>query len=350
MKIPMRRWILFAALAAMMGLVAFDFIRDETATSIGTGQTPNASSAPEKAIGAGGEPTLPGRTFLGESRTGLFASHSWQPPAPKSSAVLAPVAPAAPPMPYRFAGKLVQGGQHSVLLAKGDRVFPIKQGETLDGEYRVEAIEESQITLIYMPLGKKEVIPFVSSLWQAGAVAQARTAPAQSAAQLNSAVAAPGPTSGAMPGVAAPALATADPGRENLPAHFLWQGPPQVKRGTQFSVALRVSSAQPVGASPMQIKVNPALLATISVKPGRYFEDGKRSFNYRVDPGGSIFVAASSPNLAPAGDAELLVLTLMPLQAAPAAELAIASLSLHGPAGRVIPFDYPAAFRTAITH
>ena len=100
----------------------------------------------------------------------------------------------------------------------------------------------------------------------------------------------------------------------------------------------------------MQFKVNPALLATISVKPGRYFEDGKRSFNYRVDPGGSIFVAASGPNLAPAGDAELLVLTLMPLQAAPAAELAIASLSLHGPTGRVIPFDYPAAFRTAITH
>ena len=354
----MKRLVLFAALAGTVGLVIFEFLRDERAADVSSRPATGVTSAHTKGLGSslagsGGDPgllTLPERSPLGESRTGLFSSHSWQPPALKSSAVL-PSAPVAPSMPYRYAGKLVRNGQLSVLLSKGDTVFPIKEGDTLDGGYRVEAIGESQITLIYLPLGKKEVIPVFSLLWPAGAVAQARTAPAPVAPQMNPAVATSGPAGSAAPGALAqsPPVVTTDPGRENLPAQLLWQGPQQVKLGTQFSVALRVTSAQPVRASPMQIRVNPALFETVSVKPGRFFEDRQRDFNYRIDPGGSIFVAASNPIAATAADAELIVLTLKPLKAAPTAELAIASLSLHGSAGRVIPFDYPAAFRTAIT-
>ncbi len=67
-------------------------------------------------------------------------------------------------MPYRYAGKLVQGGRESVLLAKGDMVFPIDEGETLDGAYRVESIGETQVTLTYLPLAREERIPVDSSL------------------------------------------------------------------------------------------------------------------------------------------------------------------------------------------
>jgi len=67
-------------------------------------------------------------------------------------------------MPYRYAGKLVQGRQQSVLLANGDRVFPINEGETLDGAYRVESIGETQVTLMYLPLAHEERIPVSSSL------------------------------------------------------------------------------------------------------------------------------------------------------------------------------------------
>ncbi len=141
-----------------------------------------------------------------------------------------------------------------------------------------------------------------------------------------------------------------DERNQNKPAQLFWQGPQQVKLGTQFEVALHVTSEQPVRASPMQIKMNSAVFETVSVKPGRFFDDREQSFNYRIDPGGTIFVGASSAKPAPAADAEFVVLTLKPLKAAPAAELAIASLSLHGAAGRVIPFDLPAIFRTAITN
>jgi hypothetical protein len=357
----MRRLVLFAALAGTLGLVIFDFIRDERATSTATRRAPDMRSADIKRqgpslSGAGTDSdlsALPERSPLGESRTGLFSSHSWQPPALKSAAVIAaaPDAPSAPAMPYRFAGTLVQDGKLQVLLAKGDAVIPVQQGETIDGGYRVESIGEDQITLIYLPLGKKEVIPFFSLLWPAGAVAQARTVPAQVAPQMNPAVATSGPAGGATPGALAqsPPVVTADPGRENKPAQLLWYGPNEVKLGTQFSVALRVTSSQPVRASPMQIRVNPALLETVAVKPGRFFSEGDRNFSYRVNPDGSIFVGATSQNPVPATDAEFVVLTFKPLKTAPTAELSIASLNLQGPAGRVIAFDPLVGFKTAIS-
>ena len=99
----------------------------------------------------------------------------------------------------------------------------------------------------------------------------------------------------------------------------------------------------------MQIRVNPALLETVAVKPGRFFSEGDRNFSYRVNPDGSIFVWATSQNPTPATDAEFLLLTFMPLKTAPAAELSIASLNLQGPAGRVIAFDPLVGFKTAIS-
>jgi hypothetical protein len=253
-------------------------------------------------------------------------------------------------MPYRFAGTLVQEGKLQVLLANGDTVIPVQQGETIDGGYRVELIGEDQITLIYLPLGKKQIIPFFSLLLPAGAVAQAPTAAAQVASQINSAVATSGPAGGVTPGAPAQTtVVTADPGRENKLAQLLWDGPNEVKLGTHFSVALRVTSSQPVRALPMQIRVDPALLETVAVKPGRFFSEGDRNFTYRISPDGSIFVGATSQNPTPAADAEFVVLTFKPLQAAPAAELSIASLNLQGPAGRPIAFGQPEAFRTAIS-
>lgn len=361
MTTRMRRLVLFAALAGTLGLVIFDFIRDERATSVSTRPAPEARGADAKGqspslSATGGDPrllTLPERSPLGESRTGLFSSHSWQPPAPKSAAVIAasPVAPSVPAMPYRFAGTLVQDGKLQVLLAKGDAIISVQEGETIDGGYRVESIGEDQITLIYLPLGNKAVIPFFSLLWPAGAVAQAQTVPAQLASRMNPAAATSGPAGGAASGAPAQTtvVVTADPDRENAPAQLLWQGPQQVRVGTQFSVALRLTSSQPVRAAPMQIRVNPALLETVAVKPGRFFSEGDRNFSYRVSPDGLIFVGATNRNPAPATDAEFVVLTFKPLKTAPAAELSIASLNLQGSAGRAIAFDPLVAFKTAIT-
>jgi hypothetical protein len=90
-------------------------------------------------------------------------------------------------MPYRYAGKLVQGGQQSVLLAKGDMLFPVNEGETLDGAYRVESIGETQVTLIYLPLAHEERIPVDSSLPVAASATRLETAAAAGGGQPASA-------------------------------------------------------------------------------------------------------------------------------------------------------------------
>ena len=223
-----------------------------------------------------------------------------------------------------------------IFLAKGDSIVPISLGQTLVGGYRLDTIDERQITLTYLPLEQKQVIPIPTSVSFAGA--RLPTAVDHAASRV-----------GAVSGNAIGAGPVLDERRQNPSAQLLWHGPRQVKLGTQFTVTLRVTSAQPVRAAPMQISVDPALLQTIAVKPGRFFGEGDRNFTYRHDPGGSIFIGASSNDPVRAADAEFVVLTLKPLKLAPAAELSVASLSLHGPAGQVIAFDPLVAFKTAIT-
>jgi hypothetical protein len=345
LAIAMRR-ILFVILAGLIALVVFDFPRDDASSNNASPILAMSGGRSESAdlTRGGASPQRLGqfvfrkRTPIGEAQGPLFGSHVWQ-PLPLSTAAVAAPPPVAPPMPYKFAGASVYNGQLQVFLAKGDSIIPVGLGETIEGGYRVEAIDERQITLMYLPLEQHQVIPISTSLSFAGV--RVATAGDNTASRANAA-------SGHVVGDGR--VLVLDERNQNKPAQLLWQGPQQVKLGTQFTVALYITSAQPVRASPMQIKVNSALFETVSVKPGRYFDDRERSFNYRIDPGGAIFVGASSLQPAPAADAEFVVLTLKPLKPALAAELAIASLSLHGAAGRVIPFDLPATFRTAITH
>jgi hypothetical protein len=357
MRASVRKVILFAALAGTVALVVLDFGEDKptrgnprAGAKPGGGSEAGASSQGAAPAGNAGRFELPDRRPLGEPRTDLFGS----PPPPRTSAVVAagpPPAPVAPANPYKFAGRLVRDGRAEFFLSRGDSVLAVRQGETIEGGYRVEAIGEEQITLMYLPLGKKETIPVYSSLPPAVAGAQARPAPAQAASLAKPVPVPPQPVAGAAPAAqdSAAIVITVDLGGENKPARLLWHGPDRVKLGTQFTVALHVTSAQPVRASPMQIKVNPALFETVAVKPGGFFAQGDRNFTYRIDPDGSIFIGASNRNPVPAEAAEFVVLTLRPLKPAPAAELSVASLSLHGPAGKVIAFDPLVAFKTAIT-
>jgi len=314
MRAGTRKAILFAALAAVVAYVAFDsgegglWTRSGPLDAAKRDAVKDGDSGAEGAEKRAGRFALPDRVPLGEPRAALFGTQSWQPLAPKVGA--APAAPAVPAMPYRFAGKLLQEGRLQIFLAKGDEVVPIRQGETLDGAYRVESIGEAQITLLYLPLKRKETIPVSSSLPLAAAPKPQNTATA---------------------------------------AQLLWEGPQSVKLGKQFSVALRVTSAQPVYASPMQFRFDPKLLETVAVKPGRFFSQDERDFSYRVNAEGSIFIGASKRSHTLADDAEFLVLTFKPLKPAPVAELSIASMNLQGPAGRAITFDSPAVFRTVIS-
>lgn len=357
-----RKVVLFAILSGVGAYVAFDSVEDWSPAQKKAAVPARLETAKQTAAGAQGTApeaggrrwVLPERTPLGEPRAELFGPHSWQPPVPRiASAPPAPSVPSVPPMPYRYAGKLVQGDRLSVLLSKGDTVFPIQQGETLDGAYRVESIGETQITLIYLPLRHKVSIPVVSSLPIAASAPRSDPAAAAGGGQTASAAAVPareGTPTGTTLTSASPAGSPSVEGTlkaDSGPARLLWEGPQQVKLGTRFEVALRVTSGQPLHASPMQLRFDPAYLEFVSAKPGKYFQD--RNFSYRVNPDGLVFVGASNPSPAPASNAELFVLTFRPVKPAPVTELSVASLNLQGPAGRPIAFSQLQVFKTAIS-
>jgi len=283
---------------------------------------PEAARVPSRESGEASAPgplaALPERETMGKRRGEAFAARSWTPPpsrAPTAAPVAAPV-PVPPPVPYRVAGQVVRGDGAHVVLAKGDAVLAVREGDTLDGGYRVESIAEDRVTLHYLPLDVRHNLAVVSTL---GLDARpARTA------------------------LTAPEAGAAPAGR---PAQLRWEGPKEVRAGDTFNVALKVTSTQPVRASPLQLGFDAKLLEPVDVRAGGFFADGM--FSYRVNRAGSIFVGASGKG-AVATDAEILVVTFRPIRSGATAELTVSSLLLQGAAGRAIAHDRPAAFRTTI--
>jgi hypothetical protein len=261
---------------------------------------------------------LPSRDAIGKPRGELFGFRSWAPSRPvvRAGPAAAPAAPMPPPMPYRIAGQVVHDGTARVVLARDDRVLTVREGEMLDDNYRVESIKADGVTLVYLPLGVREQLPVTAALkLDTPAVATASAAPETSSAAGGS-----------------------------RPAQLRWEGPERVQAGNNFNVALKLTSDQPVRASPLQLSFDAKLLEAVAVRPGGFFSDG--SFTYRVNPGGSIFVGASGTGGA-AADAEFLIVTFRPIRSG-AAELKLSSLVLQGATGRAIAHEAPAAFRTAI--
>ncbi|MEI7465125.1 MAG: hypothetical protein WCJ87_07260 [Burkholderiales bacterium] len=95
------------------------------------------------------------------TQASLFGAVSWQPPAAKVVAE-PPPAPVAPPFPYAYMGGLSEDGVRTTFFTQGDRVLPVKAGDTIDAVYRVEQMNEKHMTLTYLPLNQSMTITFRS--------------------------------------------------------------------------------------------------------------------------------------------------------------------------------------------
>ena len=316
MRVRMRKFLLFGSAAAVVGYLMLDQPATKPGLAIAQSERPAPKAAPAERL------DLPERRGLSRTQGELFAAPP--PPAPKPVAKkaqpAAPVAaaPVAPPVPYRFAGKVVTGTEEEILVAKGDLVLPVKVGDTLDGMYRIESISAERIELVYVPLGTRERIAVSSAL-------DAEPAPS--------------------PVAAAPTPPAASGATSAGPAQLRWDGPERVAAGESFTVVLRVSTSEPLRAAPMQLRFAPDVVQPVTVKPGKFF--GQGTFSYRVNPAGWIFVGASSSAAAAGNDAELVIVTFKPIKSG-TAELSMGALSLQGASGRAIAHEQPVAFRTAI--
>ena len=59
--------------------------------------------------------------------------------------------PATPPFPYTYIGGWLEDGVRSAFLTRGDRVLWLRAGDTVDGRWRVDAIDTAVLRLTYLP-------------------------------------------------------------------------------------------------------------------------------------------------------------------------------------------------------
>jgi hypothetical protein len=90
----------------------------------------------------------------------VFTSKTWYvpPPPPPPTPPPPPPPPTAPPLPFTYLGQLQDGGKSEIFLVKDDRVLTVKQGDIVEGNYRVDGIVGSKLELTYLPLGIKQTL------------------------------------------------------------------------------------------------------------------------------------------------------------------------------------------------
>lgn len=118
-----------------------------------------AQTAPRAAPRLAAPEPAPDALRAGAAVTNVFAATSWQAaPAPAPPVVaappvaLVPAAPVAPPLPFRYIGSYADGGRQIVMLVKGDQLYLVAVGDTIDNAYRIERVSGTMVELTYLPL------------------------------------------------------------------------------------------------------------------------------------------------------------------------------------------------------
>jgi hypothetical protein len=65
--------------------------------------------------------------------------------------------PAAPALPFRYFGKLIENGKTEVFVMRGDDLVAVAPGQTL-GEYRVDQVDSRSISFTYLPLKTRQTL------------------------------------------------------------------------------------------------------------------------------------------------------------------------------------------------
>lgn len=90
------------------------------------------------------------------ARRDLFSTRNWNPPPPPVP--VSEPAPVAPPLPFVFLGKKLEGEVWEVYLSRGEQTFVVREGQTLEHAYRIDKIAPPSLTLTYLPLAQSQTL------------------------------------------------------------------------------------------------------------------------------------------------------------------------------------------------
>ena len=96
------------------------------------------------------------RRAPGDSKA-LFASTSWAPP-PKAVVATPAPPPTAPPLPFTYVGKRLEDGIWNVFISRGDQMLIVREQQTIDGTYRIDAVKPPQMILTYLPMDERQTM------------------------------------------------------------------------------------------------------------------------------------------------------------------------------------------------
>ena len=96
----------------------------------------------------------------------VFEASSWYvpPPPPPPPPPPLPPKPTAPPLPFTYLGSYDDASSQIVILARGDRVYTVAEGDLVDDIYRVESVKAGMIQFTYLPLRIRQSIMTGGSL------------------------------------------------------------------------------------------------------------------------------------------------------------------------------------------
>lgn len=160
----MNRGFVIALIATVLAVWYVSGIEDDAGDAAGLVAEPRtarsmAATARTAAVEQGSAiAALPVRTAADVGHD-LFAAHSFLPPPPKVSVQAGPPpAPVAPPLPFRYQGRMTEGSATVVFLAQGERMLVARQGDLLNNQYRVESVTPTAVTFMFEPLKQRQTL------------------------------------------------------------------------------------------------------------------------------------------------------------------------------------------------
>jgi hypothetical protein len=164
-KFMSRKTSIYTAAGVLtLALTLFHHSSDDAGAALArTSAKPSPADAPGQTRSTESSALLPrlARRSAESTMAGdLFASSSWTlppPPLPPPPPPPRPAAPTAPPLPFTFLGSFAaEGAPATFFLTRGDRVYDVKVGDTVDSDYTLDALEGSNLIFTYKPLQTRQ--------------------------------------------------------------------------------------------------------------------------------------------------------------------------------------------------
>jgi hypothetical protein len=95
-----------------------------------------------------------------EDESTAFQQVFWMPPVVQKTVQVKeePPAPQAPPLPFKVLGLYSEDEQESVFLQLNDQNLVVKEGDTINGTYKVTSYKGGVLDFLYLPLNQHQTL------------------------------------------------------------------------------------------------------------------------------------------------------------------------------------------------